>query len=241
LKRTLGQEQEVNDEMRVEFANGDRRLVGNFFFPLTSATPGPGLLFVHGLGSDQTGYAPRAERAAAALGAVCLTFDLSGHGQSDGVRNSLAPCDHAEDVVAAFNVLIGPNEADAARIGICGASYGAYLSALMLPQHRVRKLLLRAPALYDDEMFNTTLAQPRKARADVVAPRLSRALREFSGEVLVLESGADETIPHSVIEWYLDACPSARHKVIEDASHALTTKKWREAFLAEIVSFFHGL
>jgi pimeloyl-ACP methyl ester carboxylesterase len=138
-------------------------------------------------------------------------------------------------------VLIGAKEVDAARIGICGASYGAYLSALMLPQRRVRKLLLRAPALYDDEIFNTTLAQPRKARADVSAPRLARALREFSGEVLVLESGADETIPHSVIEWYLGACPSARHKVIECASHALTTEKWREAFLTEIVSFFHGL
>ena len=57
----------------------------------------------------------------------------------------------------------------------------------------------------------------------------------------MLESGADETIPHTVIERYLHTCRSARYEIIEGASHALTTEKWRQAFLTEIVSFFHGL
>lgn len=229
-----------NDEMQVEiFSN--YRLAGRLFLPSKSAGPGPGLLFVHGLGSNQTGYAPRAERAVAALGAVCLTFDLSGHGRSDGDRNRLAPCNHLTDVIAAYDALASHAEVDAARIGICGASYGAYLSAFVLPQRRVRRLLLRAPALYDDEMFNIPLAYPRQVRADAAAPQLVRALDEFRGEILVLESGADETIPHGVIERYLHICPNARHQIIEGASHALTTEKWRQAFLVEIVRFFHGL
>ena len=229
-----------NDEMQVEIVD-NRRLSGSLFLPSESAAPGPGLLFLHGLGSDQTGYAPRAERAAAALGAVCLTFDLSGHGRSDGDRNNLAPRDHLADVVAAYDALIGHEAVDAVRIGICGASYGAYLSAFVLPQRPVRRLLLRAPALYDDEMFDVPLAYPRQTQVDAAAPQLIRALHEFRGEILVLESGADETIPHSVVEWYLHICRSARHQVIEGASHALTTEKWRQAFLTEIVIFFHGL
>ena len=226
--------------MQVEIVN-NRRLAGRLFLPSKSAAPGPGLLFVHGLGSDQTGYAPRAERAAAALGAVCLTFDLSGHGRSDGDWNTLAPCDHLMDVVASYDALISHEGVDAARIGICGASYGAYLSALVLPRRQVRRLLLRAPALYDDELFNVPLSYPRRPRADATAPQLIRALHDFRGEILVLESGADQTIPHSVIEWYLQNCRNARHQVIEGAAHALTAEKWRQAFLAEIVSFFHEL
>ncbi len=73
--------------MQVEIVN-NRRLAGSHFRPSKSAAPGPGLLFVHGLGSGQTGYAPRAERAAVALGVVSLTFNLSGHGRSDGDRNN---------------------------------------------------------------------------------------------------------------------------------------------------------
>ncbi|MDQ4104030.1 MAG: alpha/beta hydrolase, partial [Actinomycetota bacterium] len=137
--------------------------------------------------------------------------------------------------------LISHEGVDAARIGICGASYGAYLSAFMLPRRQVRRLLLRAPALYDDELFNVPLAYPRRPRADAAAPQLIRALHDFRGEILVLESGADQTIPHGAIEWYLQNCRSARHQVIEGASHALTAEKWRQAFLAEIVSFFHEL
>ena len=109
------------------------------------------------------------------------------------------------------------------------------------PNAPVRRLLLRAPALYDDEMFDVPLAYPRQTQVDAAAPQLIRALHEFRGEILVLESGADETIPHSVVEWYLHICRSARHQVIEGASHALTTEKWRQAFLTEIVIFFHGL
>ena len=116
--------------MQVEIVN-NRRLARSHFLPSKSAAPGPGLLFVHGLGSGQTGYAPRAERAAVALGVVSLTFNLSGHGRSDGDRNNLAPCR---------------------------------------------------------------------------------------------------------IEWYLNTCRSARHQVVEGASHALTTENWRQTFLTEIVS-----
>ena len=52
----------------------------------TFVTPGtlvPGVLFVHGWGGSQQQYLARA-REVAALGCVCLTFDLRGHAQTRG-------------------------------------------------------------------------------------------------------------------------------------------------------------
>jgi uncharacterized protein len=53
-------------------------LDGTFLAPKTAV---PGVLFVHGWGGNQEQYLERA-RQAAALGCVCLTFDLTGHGRT---------------------------------------------------------------------------------------------------------------------------------------------------------------
>src|SRR5688572_19871070 len=65
----------------VRIPSGDRVLSGNLHGPVGVR---PGLLFLHGLNSSQAGYLARAEEAAAKLGAMSVTFDLSGHGASSG-------------------------------------------------------------------------------------------------------------------------------------------------------------
>lgn len=61
------------------------------------------------------------------------------------------------------------------------------------------------------------------------------------GEVLVLESGRDELIPHDVIEAYIAACPKAMHRVIPGATHALSKPAWNEVFVATITEWFADL
>jgi hypothetical protein len=63
----------------VDLSVDGRRVVGTVF-AAEGAGKRPGILFVHGLRSDQIGYRIRARTVAGALGAACLTFDLSGHG-----------------------------------------------------------------------------------------------------------------------------------------------------------------
>jgi pimeloyl-ACP methyl ester carboxylesterase len=115
--------------------------------------PGPpsgaAILFIHGAGSDQSGYQPRAEAASKRLGATCLTFDLGGDGNSGGDGQALSPQDHLQDCVAAFDALLSSDEIDADRVGVCGASYGGFLASMLTASRRVRSLLLRAPGLYE--------------------------------------------------------------------------------------------
>jgi uncharacterized protein len=148
-----------------------RRLAARQFAPPGSPS-GAAILFIHGAGSDQSGYRLSAEAASERLGASCLTFDLSGHGGSDGDAQTLLPRDHLRDCLAVFDALLGSEEVDPGRAGLCGASYGGFLASLLTALRRVRSLLLPAPALYPDRDL-TALAR-RCARA---FRRLTRAPR----------------------------------------------------------------
>jgi pimeloyl-ACP methyl ester carboxylesterase len=214
---------------------GERRLAASLF-TAAAERPQPGLLFVHGMHSDRGGYGERARAVVDALGITCLTFDLGGHGESNGKLARLTPRDHIDDVTAAYDFLARHPAVDPTWIGVCGASYGGYLGAILTGRRVVRKLLLRAPGLYDDDQLDRPLSVAR--HSDLGSSIATRSLSEFDGDVLVVESGADEVIPHAVVAAYLTACPRAAHVLMPDATHALTEPAWRQRFLYEILRFF---
>jgi len=222
----------------------NRRIIGRLFEPELSGNVATvqrdraGLLFVHGLDSSQDGYARRAEAASSELGLTCLTFDLGGHGRSTGDRNRLSRSDHLQDLEAAYDRLRSAMGIDPARIGVCGASYGAYLSCLLIGTRQVRRLLLRAPALYHDTDVQISPDKRDEPFSDSIA---LRNLHAFDGETLVLESGADEIISHSAIETCLAASRKPVHHIIEDARHALYREEWNTAFIREILAWFKNL
>jgi uncharacterized protein len=222
---------------------GSRALSARRFAPRDTRErqSGRGLLFVHGLDSGQTGYYDRARIAVRHLGAVCLTFDLGGHGGSDGSLQWLTPRDHLADVAAAYDLLAQDDLVDEVRIGLCGASYGAYLAAFLTLERQVARLLLRAPGLYNDQELDWSLATPRKSHPVDDASEIMRRLRHYSRDVLVLESQFDEVIPHAVIDAYLSALPNAQHAVIPGARHALDEEATRASFRSFIIDFFRKL
>ncbi len=218
--------------------SGARSLAARCFTPASRPPSGMGILFIHGAGSDQSGYRRRAEAAAEGIGACCLTFDLTGHGRSHGSLATLSLRDHLDDCVAAFDALASAEHVDGGRIGVCAASYGGYLAALLSSVRPVRSLLLRAPALYRDEDFERPGGAGRSSLQTPATASSLRALGAFDGDVLVLESGRDTTIPHEVIESYLSVCPQGRHEVIPEAGHQLREEPWRTAFIEIIVRWF---
>jgi pimeloyl-ACP methyl ester carboxylesterase len=198
------------------------------------------LLFVHGLNSDQDSYAKRAEIASVALESTCLTFDLSGHGMSEGNRSNFSSRDHRQDLVAAYDRLRAETTVDPSRIGVCASSYGAYLTCFLIADRPVWRLLLRAPALYSDHDAGNPRAKLDKNPIGHSHSAL-RNLQNFDGPTLVLESGADEIVPHSTIDQYMEAASNPTYHVIPEAKHALVHEKWNLAFIHEIIAWFRNL
>jgi pimeloyl-ACP methyl ester carboxylesterase len=210
------------------FESSDRRLAGRAFglSDDVAAASRPGILFVHGSGSDQSGFRPRAEAVVEATSGIALTFDLAGHGKSSDRGIPLTPVswsDHRLDALAAFDQLVSFPAVDPIRVGVCGASYGGYLAASLVSQRKIARLLLRAPALGEDGL------PPSELRA-------------FRGPVLIVESGRDAVIPHTTIEAYLEACGGrAQHVVMPSAGHALTEPAWKQGFIDLIVEWSKDL
>jgi uncharacterized protein len=199
-----------------------------------------GLLFVHGLGSSQSGYIARAEIVAAETGIVCLAFDLRGHGASGGVLPELSPREHLADLFVAFDYLAGLRGIDGDRIGLCGASYGAYLAALFVAERPVKRLLLRAPAVYADDDVDVPIGQLSGARPGRPSTVAFERLHAFPGEVLVVESELDTVIPRSLIDRYTASSPRAQRAVIHGAGHALEPQ-FERTFVEIICAWFRGL
>lgn len=209
----------------VAISSGSRQLSGHVFLPVPAPGSAPGLLFAHGYKSSQASYRPRAEALVDALGFVCLTFDFGGHGASEGNLDELDLKEHLADLVAAFDELARRDEVDESRIGVVGASYGAYLAARLVTLRHVKRLLLRAPALHAES----------GPRGDVF-----EGLREFAGDILVVESEHDCVISPSVIERYVASSPRAHLARLAGAKHALAPE-FEEPYGEIVREWFRGL
>jgi pimeloyl-ACP methyl ester carboxylesterase len=220
------------------FGSGPRRLSGRLFSPARGAAGGTGILFIHGSGSDQSGYGKRAEAASRSLGAICLTFDLSGHGESDGSRTTLSARDHLGDCLDAFDALAAESALDSGRIGVCGASYGAYLAAMLIGHRGAGSLLLRAPALYPDSELDR-VGGPLHSTAETAetATALGNVVG-YEGPILIVESENDEVVPHASVQAYLDACRNGRLKTIPGTGHRLDDERSRALFVEIILDWF---
>ncbi len=208
----------------------------------------PAVLFVHGWGGNQEHYLTRA-REVAALGCICLTFDLRGHARTQAQKDTVSREDNLNDVVAAYDILARQRGVDPERIAVVGSSYGGYLAAIVTSLRKARWLALRVPALYKDSDWKLAKSRLKKAqdleayRTKAVLPHQSRALRScaaFEGDVLIVESEHDVIVPHQVIVNYREACKKARsltYRVIEGADHGLSESRWQQAYTSILVSW----
>ncbi|MET3390876.1 esterase/lipase [Variovorax sp. 1140] len=212
-----------------------------------ASTTVPGVLLVHGWDGSQEQYAKRANELAA-LGCVCLTFDLRGHARHAAQRMEVTREDNLRDVLAAYDALVSHPTVDPAAIAIVGSSYGGYLAALVSAMRPVRWLALRAPALYRDGEWDTPKGALSRSdlvayRRSLVGPKDNRALAAcaaFAGDVLIVESEHDQIVPHPVVENYLGAfkrVKSVTYRVLSGADHALSKQEWRQAYGSLLVSW----
>ena len=208
----------------------------------------PGVLFVHGWDGSQEQDLERA-REAASLGCVCLTFDLRGHSLTRSQHDKVTRADNLKDLVAAYDLFAAQPGVENSAIAVVGASYGAYLAALLTTQRPVRWLALRAPALYKDEDWDMPKRQLNSEqdlasyRHQTLSSKENMALgacAQFRGDVLIAESEHDVIIPHAVVANYIAALPRARsitYRTLSGADHALAHAPDQRAYTTLLMSW----
>jgi dienelactone hydrolase len=208
----------------------------------------PGILFVHGWGGSQEQYVARAKEVAA-LGCVCLTFDLRGHAGTQTQKQTVSRENNLHDVLAAYDRLASHPAVDPSAIAVVGSSYGGYLAAILTTIRPVKWMALRVPALYMDSGWELPKQQLHKDqdldtyRKSLIPAAENRALRAcaaYEGDVLIIESELDDIVPHAVIANYLEACIKPRsltYRVIKGADHGLSDEGSQRSYTALLVNW----
>jgi uncharacterized protein len=234
----------LEESVAIEVAR-DEHIAGTFVAPRTLM---PGVLFVHGWGGSQEQYLARA-RAVAALGCICLTFNLRGHADTRPQFETVSRSTNLRDVEAAYDLLAARRYVDPEAIAVIGSSYGGYLASILTTMRPVRWLGLRAPALYMDSGWDLPKLQLRKDqdlvnyRRNIVPPEGNRALQAcqaFRGDMLLIESEFDAMIPTSVLASYRQAATQTRSltfRCIKNADHGLSTEDGQRAYTAVLIGW----
>ena len=215
---------------------------------LSPATLLPGILFVHGWGDSKEQDLARA-REMAGLGCICLTFDLRGHAGTARRQETVTREENLTDLLAAYDRFVGMAGVDPASIAVVGISYGGYLATLLTELRPVRWLALRAPAIYKDSGWeqpkrklhaDPDFAGYRRRELPLDDNRALRASAAYRGDVLIVESARDDIVPHPVMHNYARAFAHAHSltaRIIDDADHALSDPKWRDAYTKILVGW----
>lgn len=232
--------------------------VDNDQFPGTLLLPeklhkkNPAVLLMHGWQSTQKRYVSRAE-ALTKLGYICLTFTRRDYREATGAYKSLSPFDHLRDTIAAYDFLAKQKGVDRGRISVLGASYGAYLAALLAKKRNVYSLVLRVPALYPDEKFmkqksSSFTKEDYQKRSITSSNNMAlNAITHFNRSICIIESENDEVIPHETIEKYIEAANDNHHlthKLMQGANHSLRGTKedvWQKKFTQLLLEWFSQL
>jgi len=234
----------IDQSLEIEVEPG-QRIAGTLITPGTLV---PGVLFVHGWGGSQQQYQARA-REVAALGCICLTFDLRGHALTRGSYETVSRAINLRDVLAAYDLLAARPHVDRSAIAVVGSSYGGYLGAILTSMRSVRWLGLRAPALYLDKGWESPKLQLHKDddlvayRRTLVEPAGNRALaacQSFEGDALLVESELDTIVPRTVLTSYRGALTHTRsitYRCIEGADHGLTEERDQRAYTQVLVGW----
>lgn len=235
----------------VSFEIDGQTLRGTIFYPKEVKEKNPAILFIHGWMSSEKNYLERAE-ALTKLGFVCLTFSMRGHGKSDGDIKKQTRQDFLNDVLAAYDFLVGQKNIDSNNINVVGASFGAYLAALVSQKRSVKNLAFRVPANYPDESFNDVqfnfsgdnsamLLHPKFKALQSEQSYTLKALHNFSGNLLLIESEHDEFIPHQIVENYLNAVKDKSklsYVIMKDTGHNLSNEKMLQEFIQILTDWF---
>jgi alpha-beta hydrolase superfamily lysophospholipase len=217
LVRTVVAGPEAATERVLLRADDGVSLAGTWHEP--SSRPAPAVILVHMLQKSRHDWEPLAARLAAE-GIGALTFDLRGHGDSQGRSMDFSAM--VQDVRAARHFLASRRDVIGGRIGIAGASIGANLAALAAADDpAIVGLALLSPSLDYRGLRIEAAIKKYGARAalfvasddDPYATRSVRELQKAGGgtrESLVLSRAGhgttmlirDPDLSRALVDWF---------------------------------------
>lgn len=223
------------------------KINGKIFRNTSDGKQQPAILFIHGWESKQDRMFMLAEELGN-VGYCCVTFDMRGHGTSEGDHEIFSRREFLKDVLAAYDFLVTQEQVDPNRVVAVGSSFGGYMAALLTAERKLQGIVLRVPADYRDQGFDGPQYGQRNQRehlewketlhSDQETAAL-RAVHNFGGHLLIVESGKDELVPAATVQSYKHAVKDSHnltYAIMPDAPHSISRNPELQRQFADMVS-----
>ena len=181
---------------KINFLSQNQWIDGTLFTPENTHKKLCGVIFFHGLTSNEKRYLEFAELLSKHR-IIALTVNMRGHGTSEGDPSVLTIHDTISDGMAAYDFFLEQKYVDPNRVGLCGSSLGGAIAAIISSTRTAKSLLLRAPSVYSDAMMTMTFHQIMADERDIFHviqnPQDSlaiRAISQFRGSLWVTPADA---------------------------------------------------
>ena len=193
-------------------------LAYTLWLPVQTGATAPGVVIVHGAGSRKENHADFA-RLATAAGWAALTFDLPGHGASDGAMSG----DAIDDVIRMAHLLSEQEGIDPQRVAVRGSSLGGFLAISAAARAgEIAGVIAICPASPDHLTrgvrrgdLEMRIGDPLALEAWLAAQDLDEAVERISGRPLILmHAEGDIEIPSDHSEELFERASKPRKLVI---------------------------
>ena len=194
-------------------------------------------------------------------GFVCLRFDFSGRGESQGDFKDLTISQEINDLKAAFNFLDRHEQVDSDRIGILGHSMGGIDAILFAAKHKKTASIAALSTRSDtkefiDSYFDDYQQKLWKQRGYVQMHNKSEISADFLRDAekhsiteeikkiecpILMVHGTDETrVPfEDARELFNHAKEQKKLELIEGADHHFTAGAHRQELLDAVIGWFN--
>lgn len=208
----------------------------------------PIILVLHGWTSSMARYPERVEPLVK-MGYIALLFDMRGHGETGSDPTRFSRKDHLDDCLATYD-FIKEIPADPSDVAVFGSSYGGYLACLLASKRPVRRLVLKAPAQYPDETFESPkpIARAQSVEQYRLEPHTKndnmalKSISGYTGDLLFIECEKDEQVPKQVMDDYRSTITTKYDYVLlKSADHACRVPGSNEAMIAAMKKWFQKL
>jgi len=237
-------------------------LRGMLHIPDVAAAPCPAVIFCHGFTSNMAGphclYVKLA-RALAQHGFLCVRFDFTGSGNSDGDFSRVTLTSEMQDGVSIYQYVKNLPYVDAGRIALLGHSMGS-LAAMMTNAHlkgAIWKNVLMGTAgtLFHeliapltgsalDECLNrgcfsvNGYTVGRALLDDVYSQNFFETAREMSGQTLLIHGRSDGESPvYNSVALKEVLGERAELLLVDGADHCFSNEKYDREIVGRVLTF----
>lgn len=186
------------------------------------------VLWLQGWSSAMDTHSEGISRMSAKSGVVFATLDTAGHGLHKFPLEKSTRKQRIEEIAALYDELINRGFE---KVIVIGGSHGGYMAALLTSYRNIHTAVLRAPANYPDNEFDTPYEETmhgtdywnyvkRMGTEEVLSnSKASKAIQKFDGFVYVVEHELDEIIPVEVPKHYFELAQHGNYLIVPRTKH----------------------